>query len=66
MRWAERRQFRTTPRVASVVGVDPAPALLCKARAAAADLTNVRFEDGDGRSLPFEGAMFDIVTWTRR
>jgi ubiquinone/menaquinone biosynthesis C-methylase UbiE len=46
--------------------VDPAPALLCKARAAAADLTNVRFEDGDGRSLPFEGAMFDIVTWTRR
>lgn len=50
------------PNVASVVGVDLAPALLEKARAAAAEMPNVRFEEGDGRSLPFEGAMFDIVT----
>jgi len=45
-----------------VIGVDPAPALLEKALAAAADMANVSFRDGDGRSLPFEGATFDIVT----
>lgn len=56
------RMLARWPNVASVVGVDPAPALLGKARGAAADMPNVRFEEGDGRSLPFEGAMFDIVT----
>jgi ubiquinone/menaquinone biosynthesis C-methylase UbiE len=49
------------PNVASVVGVDPAPALLRKARAAAADVPNVSFEEGDGRSLPFDGAALDVV-----
>jgi ubiquinone/menaquinone biosynthesis C-methylase UbiE len=51
------------PNVASVVGVDPARVLLEKARVAAADLPNVSFHEGDGRSLPFDGAMFDIVTF---
>ena len=50
------------PNVASVVGIDPAPALLEKARAAAADLPNVSFQESDGRSLPFAEAMFDVVT----
>ena len=50
------------PGVASVIGVDPAPALLQKARAAAADISNASFREGDAKSLPFEGAMFDIVT----
>jgi ubiquinone/menaquinone biosynthesis C-methylase UbiE len=50
------------PNVASVVGVDPAPALLEKARVAAEDMPNVSFDEGDGRSLPFDGATFDIVT----
>jgi ubiquinone/menaquinone biosynthesis C-methylase UbiE len=50
------------PNVASVVGVDSAPALLEKARAAAADLTNVSFHEGDGRSLPFGEETFDVVT----
>lgn len=49
------------PKVGTVVGVDPAPALLDKARTAAAGLPNVSFREGDGRALPFEGAMFDIV-----
>jgi ubiquinone/menaquinone biosynthesis C-methylase UbiE len=48
--------------VASAVGVDPAPALLGNARAAAVDIPNVTFEEGDARSLPFESATFDIVT----
>ena len=37
------------PAVRSVIGVDPAPALLEKARLAAADLPNVSFHEGDGR-----------------
>jgi ubiquinone/menaquinone biosynthesis C-methylase UbiE len=50
------------PNVASVAGVDPAPALLDKARVAAAGASNVSYREGDGRSLPFESGMFDIVT----
>jgi ubiquinone/menaquinone biosynthesis C-methylase UbiE len=50
------------PQVASVVGIDPARALLDKASFAAAHLPNVSFSEGDGRSLPFDNAMFDIVT----
>ena len=49
------------PNVTSVVGVDPAPALLTKARGAAADISNVTYKEGDARSLPFEDAMFDVV-----
>jgi ubiquinone/menaquinone biosynthesis C-methylase UbiE len=56
------RALAKCPGVASVVGVDPAPALLDKARAAAAGVSNVSFREGDGRSLPFDGATFDVVT----
>lgn len=56
------RMLARWPNVASVVGVDPALALLEKARTAAAAMANVSFREGDGRSLPFEDAMFDIVT----
>jgi ubiquinone/menaquinone biosynthesis C-methylase UbiE len=48
--------------VASVIGVDPAPGLLDKARAAAAGLQNVSFREGDGRELPFDAASFHLVT----
>lgn len=51
------------PNVSSVVGVDPAPALLAKARVAAADMPNVSFEEADGRSLPFDDALFDVVAF---
>lgn len=49
------------PGVASVVGIDSAPALLDKARSAAARLRNASFREGDARSLPFEDAAFDVV-----
>ena len=49
------------PNVGSVVGVDPAPGLLERARAAVSGMANVTFREGDGRSLPFEDAAFDIV-----
>jgi ubiquinone/menaquinone biosynthesis C-methylase UbiE len=49
------------PNVASAVGVDPAPVLLTKARATAASVQNATFQEGDGRSLQFEDATFDVV-----
>jgi ubiquinone/menaquinone biosynthesis C-methylase UbiE len=50
------------PNVASVVGVDPAPSLLERARAVALDLSSVTYEEGDARSLAFDDAEFDAVT----
>jgi SAM-dependent methyltransferase len=49
------------PGVGAVVGVDPAPFLLDKARELAADLANVTFEQADGRALAFADATFDAV-----
>ena len=49
------------PDVDQVVGVDPAPALLGRARELAADLPNVTFQEADGRELPFENGSFDAV-----
>jgi ubiquinone/menaquinone biosynthesis C-methylase UbiE len=51
------------PGVGEVVGVDPAPSLLDKARALAADLAGIRFEEADGRSLPFAADTFDVVVF---
>lgn len=49
------------PNVAAVVGVDPAPGLLAKARELAADLPNVTFAEADGRALPFDSSSFGVV-----
>jgi ubiquinone/menaquinone biosynthesis C-methylase UbiE len=49
------------PGVGTVVGVDPAPSLLDKARDIAAHLPNVTFQEADGRSLPFDDDAFDVV-----
>jgi ubiquinone/menaquinone biosynthesis C-methylase UbiE len=51
------------PNVRSVIGIDPAPSLLERARAAAADLPNVTFREADGRSLPFADMTFDAVVF---
>jgi ubiquinone/menaquinone biosynthesis C-methylase UbiE len=51
------------PGVREVVGVDPAPIFLGKARELAADLANVTFREADGRSLPFEAGVFDVVVF---
>jgi SAM-dependent methyltransferase len=51
------------PQVAEVFGVDPAPALLAQARELAGDQPKLSFEQGDGRSLPFEGQTFDVVVF---
>ena len=47
--------------VDEVIGIDPSPVFLEKARELAADIPNLRFEEGDARSLPYEDASFDAV-----
>ena len=46
-----------------VTGIDMTPAMLAKARAAAAemDAANVEFVEGEVESLPFEAESFDVV-----
>jgi ubiquinone/menaquinone biosynthesis C-methylase UbiE len=51
------------PGVAEVVGVDPAPMLLEKARRLAADLDNISFEEADGRALAFAADSFDVAVF---
>jgi SAM-dependent methyltransferase len=51
------------PGVAEVVGVDPSPILLAKARELAGD--TVEFREGDGRKLPFGDGEFDAVVLHR-
>ena len=43
------------------VGVDPSPVFIAKAGELATGLGNVRFEQGDGRSLRFPDGDFDTV-----
>jgi ubiquinone/menaquinone biosynthesis C-methylase UbiE len=47
--------------VADVVGIDPSPFLIDKARTLAAGVTNLRFETGDGKALEVETASVDVV-----
>jgi SAM-dependent methyltransferase len=56
--------FFLAPRVHSVVGIDAAPVAVAAARArlAALDLENVRFEESDARNLSrVSGGPFDVV-----
>jgi SAM-dependent methyltransferase len=57
------RALARWPDVAEVVGIDPAPSLLARARELAADLPNLTFRQGDGRSLPLEDETFDVVVF---
>lgn len=54
------RTLATWPNVAKVVGVDPSPFLLQKARELSAG-QQIEFEAGDGKSLRFAEATFDVV-----
>jgi ubiquinone/menaquinone biosynthesis C-methylase UbiE len=47
--------------VASVVGVDPSPVFIDRARSLASDLAHVSFECADGRALPHRQESFDGV-----
>jgi SAM-dependent methyltransferase len=57
------RLLAALPGVASVIGTDPAPALLERARELAADVSNVAFQEADGRCLPFAADTVDAVVF---
>jgi SAM-dependent methyltransferase len=57
------RALARWPGIGEVVGVDPAPSLLARARSIAANLPNVSFQQADGRALPFERETFDVAVF---
>ena len=50
-------------RLERVVGVDPSPFLVERARDLASGLVNLRFEQADGRDLPYDASSFDLVVF---
>jgi ubiquinone/menaquinone biosynthesis C-methylase UbiE len=55
------RVIARLPDVTRVVGVDPAPSLLARARELARELPNVDFQEADGRALPFAPDTFHVA-----
>jgi SAM-dependent methyltransferase len=59
------RQLAARPEVAEVVGVDPSPLLIERARELGANIDGLTFAVGDGRALPFAGPEFDAAVLHR-
>jgi demethylmenaquinone methyltransferase/2-methoxy-6-polyprenyl-1,4-benzoquinol methylase len=55
------RTLAARPGVGEVVGIDPSPQLIERARARANGIANLTFVCGDGRDLPFDDDSFDAV-----
>ena len=51
--------------VGEVVGTDPSPILIERARSLSADVANLSFEEADGRALPLADASFDAAVLHR-
>ncbi len=49
------------PNVTKVVGVEPSPVFVAKARELATGMSGLEFEQGDGNSLRFGNGSFDVV-----
>lgn len=60
---AVTRVLAEWPNVGQVVGIDPSPSFLQKARELAAGSTHLAFEQADGRELPFEACSFDLTVF---
>lgn len=58
---AVSRALAVWPNVAEVIGIDPSPDFIAKAKELAAQLSNVAFHEGDGRSLDRADASVDVV-----
>jgi ubiquinone/menaquinone biosynthesis C-methylase UbiE len=58
---AVARHLARLEQAGRVVGLDPSPVFLAKARELAQGIDNLIFEEGDGRSLPFDEPEFDLV-----
>jgi SAM-dependent methyltransferase len=59
------RELALWPGAGEVVGVDPSPILLAKARELSAGIGNVSFMEGDGRAVALPGESFDVVVLHR-
>ena len=57
------RELARWPQVGQVVGLDPSPAFLAKARELAAGIPDLLFHEGDARSLPYKDEEFDAVVF---
>jgi ubiquinone/menaquinone biosynthesis C-methylase UbiE len=55
------RVLAAWPSVGEVLGVDPSPYLIERARALSSNAANLRFEVGDGRALAAKDASIDVV-----
>lgn len=55
------RTLASWPGVGEVVGLDPSPLFLAKARELADGIANVSFVEGDARALPLADRSFDVV-----
>jgi SAM-dependent methyltransferase len=55
------RELAYWQKVQEVVGLDPSPIFLARARELADGITNLRFEEGDACSLPYTDDEFDVV-----
>jgi ubiquinone/menaquinone biosynthesis C-methylase UbiE len=55
------RTLAQWPGVSEAVGVDPSPVFISKARELGGEISNLAFEEADGRSLPFGDQSFDVV-----
>ena len=60
---AVTRVLAELPRIQEVVGIDPSPIFVEKARELGKGLGRLSFHTGDGRSLPFADASFDVVVF---
>jgi SAM-dependent methyltransferase len=59
------REFARSPGVGAVLGVDPSPILLARARELSEGIENVSFQEGDGRRLSLPDAAYDAVVLHR-
>ncbi len=57
------RSLAALPGVGDVVGVDPSPIFLARARELARDLPNLTFVEGDGQAVPLDAGTFDVVVF---
>ena len=55
------RALARWPGVARAIGVDPSEVFIARAKALGAELGNLSFQLGDGRSLAFDAASIDVV-----
>jgi ubiquinone/menaquinone biosynthesis C-methylase UbiE len=58
---AVSRDVARQPKIGEVIGLDPSPVFVAKARELAAGIPNLRFEEGDARDLCHDDSTFDMV-----